>query len=673
MKKKPPSGRQPNGHDPNQTEFGIIWQIAEYPYRLVQMLRRIEDRFFLKPSSGLPFRDSGGMNIAKEDLSWIEARFPGIRSLVLEDAEKILRHRFDIFGIDADFGDPIDWHLDPKTGRSWPLKFWGLIDYKDGETVGGIKFAWELNRLNHLPRLAVAFNLTGDTRFKDEVFHQMESWLAANPYPAGINWIMGLELGIRIANVVWTLRFLGAETLTDREKDIVLSFVAVHARHLARYPSKHSSAANHSIAEALGLFIAGSCFPGLMGSESWKRSGREIMIREVERQIYPDGGGFEHSLPYLQFVLEMLVVFVRSCRETGDEVPGSIEDGLRRSLGFLAHIMDRNGNVPAIGDGDDGCVLKLAYGDSGMARWLLNSGAVLLEESAWLSEDAEFDQKTAFLLGPGAAASWRRLKSSGRPKSPGSAFFPDSGIAVVRGSSPLNMLFVGNGGRLGAEPLGGHGHADALSIWLSVSGRPVLVDPGTYLFHGGGKWRDYFRSTAAHNTIRIDKLDQAEILADFMYGRFYRIVDCRFADIGDSVSWSAEHDGYGRLRDPVAHRRSVIFDKLHDRIEIEDSLRCRGRHYIESRLHFHPERRVEREGDGYRISGGGPCLELRVDGKWTRQELLKGSLDPMGGWYSPSFNVLEETVTLLLGAWVEGDTTFCHTVRPGASGRKAES
>src|SRR5258706_8322434 len=32
--KKLPSGKKRNGHDPNQKEFGIIWQIAAYPFRL---------------------------------------------------------------------------------------------------------------------------------------------------------------------------------------------------------------------------------------------------------------------------------------------------------------------------------------------------------------------------------------------------------------------------------------------------------------------------------------------------------------------------------------------------------------------------------------------------------------------------------------------------------------
>jgi len=32
--KKPPPRKKHNGHDPNQNEFGIIWQVAEYPFRL---------------------------------------------------------------------------------------------------------------------------------------------------------------------------------------------------------------------------------------------------------------------------------------------------------------------------------------------------------------------------------------------------------------------------------------------------------------------------------------------------------------------------------------------------------------------------------------------------------------------------------------------------------------
>jgi hypothetical protein len=34
MKMKSPLGKKRNGHDPNQTEFGIIWQMGAHPFRL---------------------------------------------------------------------------------------------------------------------------------------------------------------------------------------------------------------------------------------------------------------------------------------------------------------------------------------------------------------------------------------------------------------------------------------------------------------------------------------------------------------------------------------------------------------------------------------------------------------------------------------------------------------
>jgi hypothetical protein len=34
MKKKPPPRKKHTGHDPHQWEFGIIWQLAKYPFRL---------------------------------------------------------------------------------------------------------------------------------------------------------------------------------------------------------------------------------------------------------------------------------------------------------------------------------------------------------------------------------------------------------------------------------------------------------------------------------------------------------------------------------------------------------------------------------------------------------------------------------------------------------------
>ncbi len=314
-------------------------------------------------------------------------------------ADNVLGHKFDIFGISKDYGDAIDWHLDPKTGRSWPLAYWGKIDYRDGKTIGGIKFAWELNRLNHLPRLAIAYSLTDKKEYKDEIFKQLLSWMKANPYPLGINWIMGIELGIRIVNLVYTLRLLGDAVLSLKEKNLIFQFFSIHGRHLNRYPSKYSSCANHAVAEALGLFLTGLYFPEIKGAKRWKKKGKKVLEREVARQIYPDGSSFEHSIPYLQFVLDNFLVYYIFCLEYKEPVSEVFKERLRAAFEFINHILDREGNYPLIGDDDSGFLLKFWFKEQNNFVSLLNTGSILFDRPEWIPDNAVLDYKTYLLLG----------------------------------------------------------------------------------------------------------------------------------------------------------------------------------------------------------------------------------------------------------------------------------
>ena len=55
---------------------------------------------------------------------------------------------------------------------------------------------------------------------------------------------------------------------------------------------------------------------------------------------------------------------------------------------------------------------------------------------------------------------------------------------------------------------GGHGHADLLSVQLTGEGRERLIDPGTGSYMRRED-RDWFRGTAAHNTLEVDGRSQA--------------------------------------------------------------------------------------------------------------------------------------------------------------------
>ncbi|HXU10846.1 MAG TPA: hypothetical protein VN898_02695, partial [Candidatus Binatia bacterium] len=85
---------------------------------------------------------------------------PPARLPLLEAAEAIGRKRFDLLGYrELSFGDPIDWRLDPVSGRRAPFAHWSRIDLLDSETMGDPKVIWELNRHQWLVTLGQAYRL----------------------------------------------------------------------------------------------------------------------------------------------------------------------------------------------------------------------------------------------------------------------------------------------------------------------------------------------------------------------------------------------------------------------------------------------------------------------------------------------------------------------------------
>lgn len=635
--------------------------VAEYQYRIDQILRKKIDKLFVN-AVNFNNRTAYAYDIKKADISEFNKYFSSSKSMLINTAEDILSHRFNIFSITKEFDKSINWHLDPRTNKSWPLKFWGDINYKDGGTIGGIKFAWELNRLHHLPHLAIAFSLTKETKYRDEIFSQLESWLEANSYPNGINWISGIELGIRIVNIIYALKLLSDERLTPAEQRLIIQLMTLHGRHLYRYPSKYSSCANHAVAEALGMFVAGLCFPNIKRASKWKDLGKKILEREVTRQIYPGGSSFEHSIHYLQFIVDIFLSYYLLCKEYNEPCSEDVETRLKSSFEFISNILDKNGNYPKIGDEDDGSLLKLWFGKHNNFISLLNSGAVLFNNPKWILDNSEFDQKTFFLLGPDSKSKWDELHKKKKPANSKHQYFKDAGLAIMREVTNPGILFVGNSGPLGLKPLSAHGHADALSFWLSVNGRPVFIDPGTYLYHSGGEWRQYFRSTSAHNTVKVDSLDQSTIVSDFICDDFYNINNPMFEETDDKVLWSAGHDGYMRLKDPVFHKRWITYMKKERQLIIKDYIECKKSHLIECFFHLHPDCFMTEKDNLFEIECGEIRIRMVVDEKWSQRKIIKGAKNPLNGWYSPCFNKLKESFTLKLNTDINGNESFRSTI-----------
>jgi hypothetical protein len=131
-----------------------------------------------------------------------------------------------------------------------------------------------------------------------------------------------------------------------------------------------------------------------------------------------------------------------------------------------------------------------------------------------------------------------------------SAAFPSSGYIVLRGEDGHAIVDTGRHGFLN----GGHAHADALSLVLSVHGTPLLIDPGTAAYTVDPRTRDRFRSTAMHNTVVVGGVDQSIAGSAFQW-QTSASARCHVLALGNRCEYvEASHDGY----EPTVHTRALL-------------------------------------------------------------------------------------------------------------------
>src|SRR5207249_3873495 len=77
----------------------------------------------------------------------MNSRFASERLRLIARADRVCSARFDLLGLsDLSFGDPIDWRLEPISGKRTALVHWSEVDFLNAEVAGDKKVTWELNR-----------------------------------------------------------------------------------------------------------------------------------------------------------------------------------------------------------------------------------------------------------------------------------------------------------------------------------------------------------------------------------------------------------------------------------------------------------------------------------------------------------------------------------------------
>ncbi len=636
--------------------------VAELTIRSRQALDKRIDRVADARGTTFPARGRDRVPLATFRRSVGEGFFPGpagaaVTSVTpataaetVDTAERLLDKRFDLLGYrDLSFGDPIDWHTDPVAGRRAPVVHWTRLDHLDAESVGDHKVVWELNRHQWLVRLGQAYQLTGDERYTRAFLDAVTDWMRANPRGLGINWASSLEVALRLMSWTWALvLFRHAALLTPALFGSIMTAMRAHAVYVEKYLSYYFSPNTHLTGEALGLFYAGVVFPGLPRARRWRTLGARILVDESGRQVHGDGVYFEQSTCYQRYTVEIYLHFLVLAARAGVTVAPEVSHRVQRMVDVLLALRRPDGSMPAIGDADGGWLLPLGTRAPDDYRAVFSTAAAVFHRADYAWAAGGVAPETVWMLGDAGARAFGALRPA-PPAVPASRLFAQGGYAVMRASwqARAHQLIV-DAGPLGCPVSGGHGHADLLSVQCAVFGEPYLVDPGMSGYTADPVWREYFRSTAAHSTVSVDGQSQAVTAGAFRWkqrpaARVQRWVSTDAADLIDAVS-----DAYGRLADPVTHRRRVLFLKPRYWLIVDDLLGA-TEHRIDIGFQFAPLR-VDVEGSrwtrAYGAGGSGLLLRAFATAPLVT-ELIEGWVAPDYGRRRPAPLLRFNTVTRL--------------------------
>ena len=558
--------------------------------------------------------------------SELRSRCPHAASATVAAADRIASGIVDLGSRVVSLGARPDWTLEPVCGKRAPALHWSRIAFLDPCVAGDCKFTWELNRHQYFITLGRAYAITGDDRYASLMTDHLGSWMEDNPPKYGINWSSSLELAFRAIAWIWALSLVRqSPRLTGRLYVRALKYLYLHARHIEGNLSTYFSPNTHLTGEALGLLYVGTAFPAFRRARRWRALGRQILLEQLDRQIFGDGVYFEQSTYYHRYTTDFYLHALLLTDSTEGRQHDVIRAKLDPLLDYVLSMTRPDGTSPLIGDDDGGRLVMLGERPSNDFRDTLALGAALLQRGDCAYAAGRAVEELYWLLGPAGVEAYENLNVV--PSAHCSRAFPDSGYYAMRESWDVaaDWAVVRCGPH--ASQTGAHAHADALALELSVGGQPTLIDPGTYVYTASRADRDYFRSSAAHNTVTIDGLSSAEPAeSPFKWKTVPRSRATAWVSNATLDFFQGEHDGYLRLAAPAVHSRTVLFLKGAYWV-VCDRIRSDGKHRVALHWHWAPDIALC-SGDGTvvaRVNGSDrPHVNARVFSRAGRLSCLQG-------------------------------------------------
>jgi hypothetical protein len=560
-------------------------------------------------------------------------------SSIINDSEA--HHSFFIFNTFVDIYKPIDWHIDLSSGKSFPLSFAHQINIRSDQ-FGSAKYVWEVNRMLFLTLIAMEYKKTKEEKFLELLMYHISSWTQQNPYLTGVNWYSNIEVNIRLINWHYCWKLIDAESLIKTNEKfrqfvdaIWHPLICNHVEYSHKHPSYYSSANNHLVSEYAGLYVASLTWKNLPNQKEIFEFAQKGLEEEIQNQHTVEGVNREEAAEYIQFINDFFLVAAIVGREKRVPFSDNYQKKLHQIAKYLNAFLDCKDNYPMYGDGDDGyllCPYSKAHFNNFTSQ--LSTFAAYFEDPTLKRKSLTWDNKSNLLLGAKGKVIFDQLKALGDPL--GSSFFPKSGHYIFRKRKENFETYM----HFDAAPLGflsiaAHGHADALSFILHVDGKPIFVDSGTYTYHTHREWREYFVSTLAHNTIQVNKKNQADLAGPTLWLNHYKVQTLSFNMDHPLEVIKATHNGYKKQGVEVI--REICFNSEKDEFVITDVLTGIGNFEIEIPFHFHPNVMIEKKESGFLLQVPGSRPVLLEPAPFLHYEIIQGQEKPILGWYSEHF------------------------------------
>lgn len=459
-----------------------------------------------------------------------------------------------------------------------------------------------LYHLNYCDFLNLGLTQPGDRPVLRKALSLMLDWCLQNSTGREVGWAP-YPLSLRTVN--W-LKFLlrNSRHLDAVEEKVAMTEIlsSLHSQVCVLEKTlEFHLRANHLLKNTKALMFAGALLE-THESRRWWKKGASLLAGQLREQILPDGGHFERSPMYHAEVVDDLLDLQAVTTASGQPLACAplLSKSIERMANFLETILHPDGEIPLFNDS--------AFGMAPASRDLLLRAG-------------------------------RRSADFGRA---GNAvtILPETGYAVMREPGSKSCLIF-DCGAFGPDYQPGHAHCDVLSYELSLDGRRVVVDTGVSTYEAGPE-RHYERSTAAHNTLRIDGEEQAEIWASFRVGRRPKVGLIESGQVEGYRFVRGSHAGYRRLG--VVHARQIILCPGNCWVVV-DSLEGSDRRRVESFIHFHPDVQVEACADFDRSFAGDLVKRFALNSAGLRYFLLAsdaGNFALKGAWYSPEFGRREK-------------------------------